>query len=356
MGSDNVKFSSKRPTGKKRKSAVTPLRQVMSMSIQRAIREHGQMSGIVSSPKSPLDLRLSPVIRRSQSDPSPQKFSQTPSLAPPSPGRYMASVRGKIERSMSAKDANKQKGYLLETVYETAKTYEASPKADCSDGQHCKTPKSVHDDHNTSHNDIWFTPYDQPPKSVRHLEVISPGDCSYKSTPMLKMKKRLSKRPLIHQKENFEEDVVEEVDTSKKGDGKWWWSLVSSVFGFTQSSEKDKLADLSGITATPSTPPASIIKRCASFAGELGHGGAPIETKRLWIFHQKGLPSFHRRRRKRTGIPASVAAPLQSNSHWTKPSSNSKTSKDADRLSECGIFRKSNFFYLVSSLLYLKIR
>lgn len=60
-------------TGRGRMSAVTPLRQVMSKSIQKAFVEHGGKlalqgeTGQSPDPGSALDLRLSPAVRRTQS-------------------------------------------------------------------------------------------------------------------------------------------------------------------------------------------------------------------------------------------------------------------------------------------------
>lgn len=62
-------------TGRGRMSAVTPLRQVMSKSIQKAFVEHGGVGGMLAiqgeaqtpDPGMALDLRLSPVVRRTQS-------------------------------------------------------------------------------------------------------------------------------------------------------------------------------------------------------------------------------------------------------------------------------------------------
>lgn len=62
-------------TGRGRMSAVTPLRQVMSKSIQKAFVEHGGVGGMLAiqgeaqtpDPGFALDLRLSPVVRRTQS-------------------------------------------------------------------------------------------------------------------------------------------------------------------------------------------------------------------------------------------------------------------------------------------------
>lgn len=82
--------------------AATPLRHVLSKSIQRAIREHG-----VASPTSPLDLRLSPVIRRTNSDPVSSRTSTRIDLLQLQPKSVQ---RGRLN--------------FLATVYESAKNFQ----------------------------------------------------------------------------------------------------------------------------------------------------------------------------------------------------------------------------------------
>lgn len=97
--------------------AATPLRQVMSKSIQRALREHG---GAERYTKSPLDLRMSPVVRRSSIEthsPSKRisdKLSKMMSDEDRTP--EMAAINRK-RRSIELRS-----GSVLETVYETVKT------------------------------------------------------------------------------------------------------------------------------------------------------------------------------------------------------------------------------------------
>lgn len=102
------KESSLRSPGRKRSgrnkmpAAVTPLRHVLSKSIQRAIREHG-----VASPTSPLDLRLSPVIRRSNSDPLSGRPNARADLL-----------------QLQLKSVQKGRLNFLATVYESARNFQ----------------------------------------------------------------------------------------------------------------------------------------------------------------------------------------------------------------------------------------
>lgn len=91
-------------------STATPLRQVMSKSIQRAILEHAS-----NSPKSPLDLRMSPVIRRTDFDKisSPKRHSM----------KYQRDENTTPERSAVKRRSIEMKtSSMLETVYESARS------------------------------------------------------------------------------------------------------------------------------------------------------------------------------------------------------------------------------------------
>lgn len=88
--------------------AVTPLRQVMSKSIQRAIREQiGTDTQL--SPKSPLDLRSSPVIRRSSAN--KENTKQTPVQT----SDHVTETNVQHKRLSSASMTSVS---ILETVYE----------------------------------------------------------------------------------------------------------------------------------------------------------------------------------------------------------------------------------------------
>lgn len=82
--------------------AATPLRQVMSKTIQRAIRKHVENSDLYK--RSPLDLRMSPAVRRSGGETSDE--NRTPEHP----------IMNRKRRSIELRSAS-----TLETVYETAK-------------------------------------------------------------------------------------------------------------------------------------------------------------------------------------------------------------------------------------------
>lgn len=187
--------------------AATPLRQVMSKSIQRAIREHVVPDRYT---KSPLDLRMSPVVRRagvglhSPSQRSANKFakaieeSYTPEKLPSNRKRRSIELRS---------------GSMLETVYETAKaadiaddcenqnetndqiessskektigTSESNTAGEIANLPMAVTPvggSTIHannrndktDDHENV-VDVWYTPCENIPiKRDEHPEVIEP--------------------------------------------------------------------------------------------------------------------------------------------------------------------------------------
>lgn len=180
--------------------AATPLRQVMSKSIQRAIREH---VGTERYTKSPLDLRMSPVVRRSSiENHSPSKRisdkltkvmmdeNRTPEMAKSNRKRRSIELRS---------------GSVLETVYETAKAtdiaddcenqndtnnrIEAYPKektvatnksnAIGESVNFLSTETPVGGAINTNDNDdgheyvdVWYTPCEIPMKKIENSEVI----------------------------------------------------------------------------------------------------------------------------------------------------------------------------------------
>lgn len=115
--------SAKRSVRAKMPIAATPLRQVMSKSIQRAIREHDRYT------KSPLDLRMSPVVRRScMENRSPSKrytnkFTKTTDeIFTPE-----TIVTNRKRRSIELRS-----GSILETVYETAKATDIADECENS--------------------------------------------------------------------------------------------------------------------------------------------------------------------------------------------------------------------------------
>lgn len=86
--------------------AATPLRQVLSKSLHRALREQ-----MAASPTSPLDLRLSPVIRRTNSDPTQQTHRY----------HYKATLQqSNLLVQVGSLSTLDQRPKFLETVYEAA--------------------------------------------------------------------------------------------------------------------------------------------------------------------------------------------------------------------------------------------
>lgn len=127
--------------------AATPLRQVMSKSIQRAIREHAAVVNVTGagaigrySPISPLDLRMSPVIRRYQRETlkQQQRLHQQKSSSPDTPDSGHESVKTPLsveeiptKKPLSSGSRRKSDHFTdLETVYESTKNTEAT-KDEC---------------------------------------------------------------------------------------------------------------------------------------------------------------------------------------------------------------------------------
>lgn len=102
--------AAKRSLHAKKAVAATPLRQVMSKSIQRALREQYT--------KSPLDLRMSPAVRRSSIEnhsPPKQNFNKSAkAIDEISTPEMIVPIRKR--RSIELRS-----GSILETVYETVK-------------------------------------------------------------------------------------------------------------------------------------------------------------------------------------------------------------------------------------------
>lgn len=131
----------KAPSGRKKLPIeATPLRQIMSKSIQRALREH---AGASPDPqRSPMDLRSSPAIRRCNSDPPQTNGS--------SYKRNMANLNAIKSNQIGGLWHLPARGLSLDTVNETLND---TNKVDCeTDGG--STPEAQKDED----VDIWFTP------------------------------------------------------------------------------------------------------------------------------------------------------------------------------------------------------
>lgn len=149
--------------------ALTPLtRQVMTKSIQRAILEYQQHT--IASPKSPLDLRVSTVMRRNskclQSVYSPeQEHSECLSMIT-------------NEENIQPSRINSKFG-SLETVYEQIKGVNVEPsdeqkcfQTEATDKLHSHDNQSsavslresneLHGSRDLNESDIWYTPKEYP--------------------------------------------------------------------------------------------------------------------------------------------------------------------------------------------------
>lgn len=116
--------SAKRSVRAKMPIAATPLRQVMSKSIQRAIRDTQNRYS-----KSPLDLRMSPVVRRSCMEnlsPSKRYTNKFPKAIDES------FTPEKIVTNRKRRSIELRSGSILETVYETAKASDITDECENS--------------------------------------------------------------------------------------------------------------------------------------------------------------------------------------------------------------------------------
>lgn len=292
--------TTKRPVRTKLAMIVTPLRQVMSKSIQRALREHVTVAD--NHTTSPLDLRMSPVVRRSDiENSSPFKRSaikaikSTEEITP----ELIATQRKRrsVERRRS--------GSMLETVYELAK---ATSIADECENQNetnalieAGTKENVDPSHKSNESDgssdlpmaetsinisvmavnlngtpdkldVWFTPSQKEvlPSRIENSEVNARAHCRSTRialiglnsffflfckiyTPISKSANWPSKRPpLRHSKKVYDDDDIDCTDSKAKLAGKDWksekpevnranklWSLVSSVLRFASLTSTD---------------------------------------------------------------------------------------------------------------------
>lgn len=153
-------------------SAVnTPLRHVLSKSVHRAIREHAQ-----DSPTSPLDLRLSPVIRRSYSDPAHDRKATTKLMADQS------FAGPSVKQAAAVPLAIEPKPTFMATIYESAKKFQQlrenqlegssgavdesiATNVDGVDGE-CPETGEKHnqpaENEGTTTDEVWYTPNEFP--------------------------------------------------------------------------------------------------------------------------------------------------------------------------------------------------
>lgn len=172
----------KRNSRNKMPSTATPLRHVLSKSILRAIRERAG-----DTPGSPLDLRLSPVIRRSYSDPvrnrtGNSKIEQLQEHAhcdlPVKSSSIVIEARPTFLATVyeSAKNFQQLRSGDYETVAEGYEMAESAPhdEVDIKNMSRVGEQTALKDDAETDKpqqnadgihgkDDIWYTPNEFPP-------------------------------------------------------------------------------------------------------------------------------------------------------------------------------------------------
>lgn len=289
--------------------SATPLRQVMSKSIQRAIAEHGvlnlQNKGLQPkkifdsassscSISSPLDLRTSPALRRSQSEIVDRSSTYEEFQTSKTSSRKQivsTSKRIIIEDYVISSNSIYEK---LETVFETCKNVESSadplpkpekeiekspskvenlqPDTPKKSGVVLKktisfdTPKYSDSKQDGGEEDeVFYTPKSLLPQTSFPSSYLNSPPAG-KSSPPGALKKTFS-YPLYNAStvnKNSEENENDQENTKPAQRGRVW-SFVTSVmrlasFGGRPSQEPET-------THNKPEESMSMIKRCASFAG-----------------------------------------------------------------------------------------
>ncbi|KAG4071683.1 hypothetical protein HA402_011837 [Bradysia odoriphaga] len=274
---------------------ATPYRQIMSKSIQRAFSNQG-ISRVNATP--PLDLRTSPVIRRTASmegnvkpravgmrnDANTVDLRTTPVIrrtrhfeaknlakainARPDGlyGTFIESEENppgnpKVSLLISPPKSSLSRSKSTNTFFETCRSFDASVT---SSDQISETPKSTglskrsssfssrHKIKKTSDGEKWFTP------SPENAENIPAG-----STKVLNDGSS-NKNELKHERsETTKRDDDKDKDLNNQPSKGIIWSLVTSVLRFTSSGGGAATSNL------VSDDKNSLIKRCASFTGIL---------------------------------------------------------------------------------------
>ncbi|KAH8343093.1 hypothetical protein KR059_005044, partial [Drosophila kikkawai] len=340
-------------SGRNKMSAATPLRQVMSKSIQKAFVEHGGMlsqpghgeiqrrvrldlsdhnnhsteGGPAAGGSSALDLRLSPAMRRTQSESSAHGASSSSQAGDPYKRQLILSAQKLTTESIIITRTNSNSRETSSTVYNSCESVEIIRSTSESAELHVPpiTPFRVP---GTGINKKQIK-FETPPKSRQLLKAMEHGegdgdgeDCEESrehfytpnpGTPDPQERRRQATvarqlsgefspskekaheaqpppppprprpRPPLRdcqQSKTFSgvQDVGEQEDDDdevflptnastrndkKQGQGQGLWSLVSSVMRLPASLRGDK--ENSG----PSSGSGSLIRRCASIAGSL---------------------------------------------------------------------------------------
>lgn len=237
---------------KSAKAPVTPLRHVMSKSIQKALAEHGKKLNSPTKARplfmnryesigSPMDLRMSPVIRRSKSE-SLDSISEVPLYD--SGTRRRSNLKKQSESirvvRMRRTSISSQCSSLNPSVYETCESVEIIRQtSEASSETHSMaiTPKVPRVSSGKMIN--FFTASDSTLNNT-----TSNDDVFY--TPKSSVKSKPASRLV---------SKIDSEDKSKKGH---LWCYVTSALGYKGIGSEVNL-DLGS----------NLIKRCASFAGSL---------------------------------------------------------------------------------------
>ncbi|KAL5273441.1 hypothetical protein ACFFRR_000270 [Megaselia abdita] len=279
------------------KPPVTPLRQVMSKSIQKAIAEHGNIyspnkgkqvinrSGSLGS-SSPVDLRMSPVIRRTQSEvietshlDSISEISSQDSVAMHRSLHLKKQSESIRVVRMRRTSFSSQCSNSNPSVYKTCESVEIITETSETSGNLHSTAITPKVPRTTSGKMIDFFEGSESILNAGGLDSpnnFSSDDVFYtpKSSPKHKTVFRFANKP--------------------KPKGKQLWSLVSSVLGYKGPSKEDENVDSGN----------SLLKRCASFAGSL------MKPKNI-----DNEPTGFKRKRCHTESECSmIKSPVQSNS------------------------------------------
>lgn len=264
--------------------AATPLRQVMSKSIQRAIAVHGipgsEKGGIQpkkmfdsmndSSISSALDLRTSPVIRRNSSSQSSSSIEtirtgritknlrkqsltyssssdiSSPELINERSGRSIYKTCSSIELSSTNLNITPK---IVGTALKKAISFQTPDLIEFSPVR--KTPIEMK-------NDVWYTPSEFP------LQQKSYSISTTTTTTTVEVSNNI-KNAETELDEVFYPNAPSKIENEPSNGGGGLWSIVSSVIRMASFGKGSASSDDKEIVGQEN----SLIKRCASFAGYL---------------------------------------------------------------------------------------
>jgi hypothetical protein len=273
-----------KPPNRRMPVAVTPLRQIMSKSIKRAISSQGlSYHRYIDGNISPLDLRTSPVIRRTKSIDEkaiPRTINvcrkETKAVVSNSQQDELNNQNVQNSKQESLQKSTLSRSKSTNTFFETCRTYEAGDTTNrLSSVNEEQTPKtngilrgtsSFRNYRNTEPDkEQWFTPENFP---LRKAQSVAINATKYANENKVDEKRTSTDQPT----------------QSKTGT---LWSFVSSVFRLSSTGEKTDHGAVANVDTDNSTG-SSLIKRCASFAG--------ILTKKEPIDVENEMNPYKRRR------------------------------------------------------------